>query len=348
MNYFSLPTCKILKQMNIATFFPTRLLERHFLDYEGAIPKIENFLEEQTPIEEKMAIWDFHGKFQQGHVWRCREQLEIFLNTGLRGMIRLAFDLLRDQARLQKELCQVYQIPPLKCFFHPFSTPNITRAGYNHRLYKLFHSLNPRASSSKIYPISRNGVGGKVNTSHLEQRAIQFLLKNMGSHVNEGVYHFWSPYGPFTFGRLTPDLLIKAKPQNRAFFIHGCFMKGHERENCKIFPKDLCQLEKKIFGLDYAERRASCQAKMNLVPFDIEVTELWECELKFNQSYQHFVQYEFKEKPLTRLRPEDALSGGINEVKAMGIFERPDYHLTYFFLLLLDYTTSLDCEKETR
>lgn len=94
------------------------------------------------------------------------------------------------------------------------------------------------------------------------------------------------------------------------------FTKGHEEGQCKNCPDDLCKLERLIFGQNYQEKKEH-RAKRGWpkIPYLKKVMELLEYELKSDKKYQDFVQIDFKSRPLMKLHLEDALSGGINEVR---------------------------------
>lgn len=286
---------------NEKIFFPTNI---HY-EYWAMIDRLEesmllNFSDSNELIEKKKTYYESvnvqEWSFEVKLIEFVDYKLMIFA-LSLCRFIRSCFDL---QKILSKTINETNVI-------HPFQENIYSYPSFIYAVCNLFYLRH-----EELYAVMNEYGCPMRKSSKLEYEWASFL--EFEYPEKQYRHNFNHPLGQIYFKECIPDLYSEITKE--AIFINGCYIHGHLNclENSNANPTSLNFLKKTYEELNNEFDLKIKKLKENNLSSIKTVKVLWECEFKFiikeTEAYKRFKAHVFKEHPLLRLRPRDAVRGG--------------------------------------
>ncbi len=288
-------------------FFPQKWNKPAFYSFCGLPPTGDDFFNANDTSLEVDAKFEYAQKLSTKKCWKFDIELIGYSQKRLNVVANEILTFIKEAFNCQELLHRQMSHSIEQEYIMPFNPPLFTRAGYAFHLLLYFS----KAKDLKVpgHPIS-------MTSSKQELEYCSYLR---WKYPTLEFIDSWSEKGQKKFRESFPDSFCAAT--KTAYFFNGCLIHGHPKKECKFkrnstketnyfnvpFSKALDQYQTKCTKL--IENHAD---KIHLIKTEWEC--LWQHKKKTNPDVKIFLQTFYKEPPLSRLDPNFAVRGGLNEV----------------------------------
>ena len=303
-NYICGSFMELVERMSMPkVFFPLRWIHEKYFDYEGKPPSVKDLFNFEDSEEDIAHKTEFVRNLDEK--WSFQKELHKYLFYRIQVLARSLLDFLKEafesQLALFEHLAKNTAINNEQDFLHPFNPPIFTAATYAFQLY-----LKVSNGAKQIKTI-KNAIQFQSSKGEIEY--VSFVeWKNPHLKLD----HAWSDYGQVDLKYSKPDAY--AKDANTVFYYHGCYFHGHAKSDCKHKKIKRAETERTLLREKFNQKMSELRKYFGVTTLHTMWECIWKEQKRYNDEVIHFMKTIYRNPPMSRLNPHDAVRGGLTEV----------------------------------